>query len=252
MSVQRRRTRVVGLLVATAVAGSLATGLGPAAAAADMSGPSLDVHPGLRFVEGTQLSNAGPAPSVRARVTWTRADASGICAQRVQVRDLDRAGSARTIHPGKGARHVALDVVVGHRYRVEVRAVDCAGGSTTRTRTFSARLLQENSLYLDPEGGVWTIERRRQASGGAWAFGEGQVVVFEAARSVALVGATGPGLGSAEITSISTRAEVDAGGPARSRVVLYQDRWDELTEVDAPVLEVLTRAPFVVDAVLIG
>lgn len=254
MPTRRSRTRTFPLLLAAALAASLATGLAPAAAAVDVTGPSLEVHPGLRFVDGAQLSSAGASPSVLARVTWTRTDRSGVCAQRVQVRDLDRSGSARTIHPGKGARHVSLQVVVDHRYRVEVRATDCAGNETVRARTVSARLLQENSnrLFLESEDGTWDVEQRPRASGGAWALDEGQVVVFEAARSIALVGATGPGRGSATVTSVSTSAEVDADGPARTRVVVFQDRWEELTEADAPVLEVLTRAPFVVDAVLVG
>lgn len=227
-----------------------------AVAAPDTVAPSLSVHQAFRFVVGEQLSDSGPSPRIRVRATWVRSDPSGVCAQRVVVRDLAKASSsATTLRPGRDASFVPLDAVVGHRYRVEVRATDCAGNETTRTRTLSVRLLQESDgpVYLDDADAPWNIERRPQASGGAWAFHQGQVVVFAATRSIALVGATGPGRGAAQVTSVSgTPTWLDLDGEPRARVVVFQERWDELSDAEQPVLELLMEAPVVVDAVLLG
>ena len=227
-----------------------------AAAAADTLPPSLSVHPAFQFVTGERLADTGPSPLIRVRATWIRSDPSGVCAQRVTVRDLARpAASATTVRPGRSASGVPVDAVVGHRYRVEVRVSDCAGNETTRTRTLAVRMLQESDrqVYLDEFDAPWNVEQRPQASGGAWAFHPGQVVVFAPARSVALVSATGPGRGSAEVTGHSgSSASLDLTGAPRTRLVVFSDRWDDRTDDGTPVLEVLMDSAIVVDAVLLG
>jgi hypothetical protein len=240
---------VVGTVLAIAISGSLSSG---SAAAADTGGPTLDVHPGLRFVEGAQLSGTGPNATVRVRVTWTRADSSGICRQRLRVTDLVTS-EVRHLTVTRGAHHRGLDFVVDRAYRVRVTVTDCAGNSTRQAGRYVAQLFQENTAYLDADV-EWTSLARSTASGGTLIKGSlgTQAVMFGAGRSIALIAATAPGRGTAEIASRNTYGEVDLDAPRRPRVVVYQDRWLELTDYDNVLMEVLPNGPFVIDAYLIG
>jgi hypothetical protein len=240
---------VVGAMFACLFSGSVFSG---SAAATDSAGPALNLHPGLRFVVGRQLSDSGPHATVRARVTWTRSDASGICRQRVRVRALDTDVVRKRIVP-VGVTRQGFDFVVDRAYRVNVKITDCAGNSTRKSGRYEAKLLQETTAVLDLSD-PWDIVARRSASGGALASGESgtQAVLFGAARSVALVTQTAPGAGTAEISSWNTHGVVSLDKPQRARVVVYQDRWRDLTAQDNVLMEVLPSGPFVVDAFLVG
>lgn len=249
-----KRTPILASFLLSAVAASLFTGgvLSGSAAAPDAEGPSLDVHPGLRFVVGAQLSSSGPQASIRARVTWTASDSSGICRQRVRIRDLDTDIVRRWIVP-VAAQRAGFDFVVDRAYRVNVKVIDCAGNSSQQTRIYQAQLLQESAAFLDPPE-AWTQVLRDSASAGTLVRGDAgaQAVLFGAARSVALIAETSPGRGTAEVSSRNDHALVDLDQPYRARVVVYQDRWRVPTGSDNVLMEVLPIGTTVLDAYLIG
>lgn len=239
---------VIGALVVTLL-GSTATSQ---AAAPDTAGPSVDLHPGLRFVVGAQLSGTGTKATIRARVTWTRSDPSGICGQRLRVTDL-ATSRVRHLTVPKGDRHRGLDLLVDRAYRIRVKVTDCAGNSTRQAGVYEAQLFQESNAFLEADV-EWKSIERSSASGGTVIRGRAgtQAVMFGAARSIALVGETAPGRGTAEVASRNSFGQINSQGPWRPRVVLYQDRWLELTDYDSVLMEVLPNDTFVIDAYLLG
>lgn len=187
------------------------------------------VRPSASAPGWAHLHRALDKGRVAVRVSWAAADdRSGVAASEV---GLQVDGGRWTRHATTSGRLADLLLSPGHTYRLRVRAIDRAGnvGPWMTGASFRLRSVSQASSLVH-YAGVWSTASGPAWWGGTtrWSSRPGAIASFTATgRSMAWVGAVGPGRGRA-IVSINgvDVATVDLSSPVtRTQVVVWSAGW---------------------------
>jgi subtilisin family serine protease len=153
---------------------------------------------------GIGSSNPLSGGKFTARAAWPAGKDSTTAIAGYQVRwSVDGGAWGPTTSVGSGARSAGHGFVVGHSYRVQVRARDAAGNWSgwSQAGPFEADLVQDSSTSLT-KSGTWRVSRSGSWSGGTTRFTKGQGASIGRSftgRGIALVAPRGPKRGAARI-----------------------------------------------------
>jgi len=247
-----RRRLTLTALTAASLLGLLAPALATvtATAASDHIPPTVHLDPWAHPLVGSQVGIFEDAVdgitywSAGFQIDWTASDASGICSQEVGWSSYDALGSDIDPHTGGPTifEPVSPDTrsfVGGSDFfdwqRVEdrfvVKVTDCAGNTSFSNVADSEFGVHEDTDQAISYQGRWRVSGFDDAAGGTTHAtskrGASAQITFASDGPIALIMATGPDRGEADVYVDGVlRATVDtSSAEIRQRVVVWQDRF---------------------------